>query len=83
MVQEAPGLLLLTQEAGSRPPTPDFSQTETPEVPALSLEAQRVNTAGWGEGRGEGKAAGGVEICRWRDVRVRMPGERKDPEPRE
>lgn len=49
-----------------------------------SPEPPRENTAGWGEGRrgnrqaGIGKAAGGVKICRWRDVR--MPGKREDPD---
>lgn len=60
-------------DSGSRQPL-DFSQTGTPEVPALSRESEHSRT---GEGRrrgkwqgGIGKAAGGVEICRWRDVRV-------------
>lgn len=30
---------------------------------------------------GIGKAAGGVKICRWRDVR--MPGKREDPDHRQ
>lgn len=52
-----------------------------------SPEPPRGNTAVWGEGRrgkwqaGIGKAAGGVKICRWRDVR--MPGEREDPDHRQ
>lgn len=60
-------------DSGSRQPR-DFSQTGTPEISALSRESEHSRT---GEGRrrgkwqgGIGKAAGGVEICRWRDVRV-------------
>jgi hypothetical protein len=54
---------------------------------SLSPEQADSKHSRTGEGKrrgkwqgGIGKAAGGVKICRWRDVR--MPGEMKDPDPR-